>query len=63
MLFKRAGSSNWYLEFEVAGRRYRESTGTPDRQPATRIERKRHREIEENVNGIRRRKQPLLYHR
>lgn len=61
MLFKRAGSSNWYLEFEVDGRRYRESTGTPDRQLATRIERKRHREIEENVNGIRRRKQPLLF--
>ena len=61
MVFRRKGSTNWWFEFVVAGRRYRETTRTPRRQLAERIERKRRHEIEESINGIQRRKLPPLF--
>ena len=48
----------WWFEFVVAGRRYRETTRTTNRRLAETVERKRRREVEEDINGIRRRKPP-----
>ena len=59
MLYRR-GKVYWF-EFTIAGRRYRETTRTTSRTLAGSIERKRRREIEENVNGIRPRMLPPLF--
>ena len=59
MLYRR-GNVYWF-EFIIAGRRYRETTRTRSRALAGSIERKRRREIEENVNGIRPRTLPPLF--
>ena len=58
MLYRR-GRIYWF-EFTVGGRRYRETTRTTSRTLAGSIERKRRREIEEHVNGIRPRTLPPL---
>ena len=51
----------WWFEFEVAGRRYRETTRTSSQTLAAEIERKRHRDIETAISGIRPRTLPLLF--
>src|SRR5687768_17023142 len=58
-LFKRGGV--WWFKFKYAGRLYRESAGTSSEQLALRIERKRHREIEEVTHGIKRPSAPVLF--
>lgn len=59
MLYQR-GRIFWF-EFTIGGRRYRETTRTTGRTLAASVERKRRREIEENINGIRRRTFPALF--
>ena len=59
MLYRR-GRIFWF-EFTIGGRRYRETTRTTGRTLAASVERKRRREIEENINGIRRRTLPALF--
>ena len=59
MLYRR-GRIFWF-EFTVGGRRYRETTRTASRTLAASVERKRHREVEENINGIRPRTLPQLF--
>ena len=59
MLYRR-GRVFWF-EFTIGGRRYRETTRTTSRTLAASVERKRRREIEENVNGIRPRALPPLF--
>ncbi len=59
MLYRR-GRVFWF-EFTVGGRRYRETTRTTGRALAASVERKRRREIEENINGIRPRVLPPLF--
>ena len=59
MLYRR-GRIFWF-EFTVGGRRYRETTRTVNRPLAASVERKRRREIEENINGIRPRVLPPLF--
>lgn len=59
MLYRRGGV--WWFEFEVAGRRYRETTRTSSKTLAAEIERKRHREIETNINDIKPRALPPLF--
>lgn len=57
-LFKRG--KIWWFKFKYAGRLYRESAGTANEQLAQKIERKRHREIEEQTHGIKRSTAPVL---
>ena len=59
MLYRR-GRIFWF-EFTIGGRRYRETTRTASRSLAVSVERKRRREIEENINGIRPRALPPLF--
>ena len=59
MLYRR-GRIYWF-EFTIVGRRYRETTRTTSRTLAGSIERKRRREIEEHVNGMRPRTLPPLF--
>jgi len=56
----RRGRIFWF-EFTIGGRRYRETTRTASRTLAASVERKRRREIEENINGIRPRVLPPLF--
>jgi integrase len=58
-LYKRGGT--WWYKFKYAGRTYRESAGTSNEQLALKIERKRHREIEELTHGIKRPSAPVLF--
>jgi len=57
-LFKRG--KIWWFKFKYAGRLYRESAGTSNEQLALKIQRKRHREIEELTHGIKRPSAPVL---
>ena len=59
MLYRR-GRVFWF-EFMVGGRRYRETTRTTNRPLAASVERKRRREVEENINGVRPRVLPPLF--
>ena len=59
MLYRRGRV--WWFEFVIGGRRYRETTRTTSRLLAARVERKRRREIEESINGIRPRVLPPLF--
>ena len=59
MLYRRGRV--WWFEFTVGGRRYRETTRTKGRTLAATVERKRRREIEENINGVRPRVLPPLF--
>jgi len=52
-VFQRPGRKTWWFEFEYRGRRYRESAGTRSKTLAIEIERKRRREVEESVHGLR----------
>lgn len=54
-------SDTWWFKFKYAGRTYRESAGTSNEQLALKIERKRHREIEEKTHGIKRASPPVLF--
>jgi integrase len=58
-LYKRGAT--WWFKFKYAGRTYRESAGTSNEQLALKIERKRHREIEEKTRGITRASAPVLF--
>jgi integrase len=51
----------WWFEFEVMGRRYRETTRTASQTLAAQIERKRHRDIETAISDIRPRTLPPLF--
>ena len=51
----------WWFKFRYASRTYRESAGTSNEQLALKIERKRHREIEEKTHGIKRASAPVLF--
>ena len=42
MLFRREGSPYWYYEFQVGGRRFRESTGATSEREAKKVEREAH---------------------
>ena len=59
MLYRRG--KVWWFEFTIGGRRYRETTRTASRTLAASVERKRHRQVEENINGIRPRVLPPLF--
>ena len=59
MLYRRG--KVWWFECMMGGRRYRETTRTTSRTLAASVERKRRREIEETVNGIRPRTLPPLF--
>ena len=59
MLYRRGNV--WWFEFTIGGRRYRETTRTANRALAASVERKRRREIEENINGVRPRVLPPLF--
>ena len=58
-VFKR-GSIYWY-EFQFRGVRIRESTHSPNKAVAERIERERHRSLELGTAGLQESKQPLLF--
>ena len=61
-LFQRGKKGIWWYEFEVHGRRYRESTKTTSEQLAHKIERKRHRDLEAAAGGIEVQKvRPVLF--
>ena len=51
-LYQRGKKGIWWYEFEVHGRRYRESTKTTSERLAEKIERKRHHELEAAHSGI-----------
>lgn len=59
MLYRRGRV--WWFEFELAGRRYRETTRTTSKTLAADVERKRRREAEGAINGIRPRTLPVLF--
>ena len=59
MLYRRGRI--WWFEFEVVGRRYRETTRTSSQTLAAQIERKRHRDIETAISDIRPRTLPPLF--
>lgn len=58
-LFKRGRL--WWFKFKYSGRLYRESAGTANETLAGRVERKRHREIEEAAHGIRKATAPVVF--
>jgi integrase len=51
----------WYYEFQIAGRRVRESSRSTSRTVAVYAERQRRRELEESLNRIERRKIPPTF--
>lgn len=53
-LFRRPGRKPWWFEFEYRGRSTANPPAPARRPLAAEIERKRHREVEEAANGIRR---------
>jgi hypothetical protein len=59
MLYKRGNV--WWYEFVIRGRRIRESTHSRSRPLARRAMELRRRALEEGVNGLTKRPQPLLF--
>lgn len=51
----------WWFKFKVAGRTYRETTRTTSKTLAASVERKRRREVEEGVNGLKKPRPPVLF--
>jgi integrase len=60
-LFQYKGSKIWTYEFVFHGQRIRESTGTPSKTLAKKIEDKRRRDLEAGAAGIRKSKHALLF--
>jgi integrase len=58
-MYKRGGI--WWFEFMFQGQRVRESAHTESKTLAREAERKRRRELEEAINGIRKRERPPLF--
>ena len=59
MLYRRGAV--WWFKFRVGGRVYRETSRTQSKTLAATVERKRRREVEEGINGLRRRRVPVLF--
>ena len=59
MLYRRGRI--WWFKFRVAGRVYRETTRTQSKTLAATVERKRRRQVEEGINGVKRRRVPALF--
>lgn len=59
MLYQRGGV--WWYKFRFAGRLFRESAKTASKALARQAERKRHQQLEEGVNGIKRRVAPVTF--
>lgn len=51
----------WWFEFVFLGQRIRESSHSRSKTVAREAERQRRRDLEENVNGLRKRRRPLLF--
>jgi integrase len=60
-LFQYKGSKVWTMDFQVGGQRVRETTGTPNRRLAERIEQKRKQDIEAGRAGITKPQGPLSF--
>ena len=60
-VFRYKGSKVWTMDFVFHAQRIRESTGTPSKNLAQKIEAKRRRELEEGTAGIRKHQQPRLF--
>jgi integrase len=59
-VFRYKGSKVWTMDFLFHGQRIRESTGTPSKTLALKIQDKRRRALEEGSAGIKRQQQPRL---
>ena len=53
MIFKRGTKGTWCLRFRFGNRVFHESTHSQSKTLARDVERQRHRELEERINGIR----------
>ena len=59
-VYREKGHKTWRMDFIFAGQRIKDSTGTRSKTLAREMERKRRRELEEGVAGIRKRQTPRL---
>ena len=59
MLYRRGRI--WWFKFRVAGRLFQESTRTTSKTVAAPAERQRRRDLEERINGLKKRERPVAF--
>jgi integrase len=60
-VFRYKGSKVWTMDFVFHAQRIRESTGTPSKTLAQKIEAKRRRELEEGTAGVKKHERPQVF--